>query len=294
MQIELRNDRAVHFNKVVGMSAGMHKWNRESNIVTLAKTAGKPNIARTLRSLIKDEEEKIRFPDGKSVVGKDLIAAVEKWEQEQTGPCIVVVIGNHRMLALVLGIVVYGYKTVPQIVEVDPQDGAMLSVESHAGNRYTSPLAYEETLNVVSAQMANGKFGQESQVRKLFGDGTGQKLWSHAKLLALGVEKEKVLQLNKEEARKCSQTLDAAASVDKLLAEKAANGTNNGKVLKGEAIRKLAALAASGDPESQDNMTRVLNAIVANNELAAVAAITAHFQGKVKTEEPATPKKGKK
>jgi hypothetical protein len=290
MRIEFRNDRAFHLNKSVGMSAGMSKWNRESNIVTLAGAECKPNVARTLRSLIKDEEAKIHFPDGKNVVGKDLIAAVEKWESEQTGG-IVVVIGNHRMLAWILNQVVYGGKAVPQIVEVNAADGAMMSVESHAGNRYVSTLAYSETLDLVSKQIAAGKFAQETQLRKLFGDGTGQKLWAHSKLLTMGVDRTKVEQLNKEEARKVSQTLDAAAATDKLLAEKAANGTNQGKILKGEAVRKLAALAMSGDPESKDYLTQTLNAIVANNELAAVASITAHFKGAVVEEKKGKSKK---
>lgn len=278
MLYELRNDRAFHLSKILGMAAGMGHWNKESNVLVEAGTKGTPNVARTLRSLV-DVEKKYRLADGKSVTGQQLVDAAEKYEKDHAGEkCVVVRIGNHRIASLVVGSVVYGYTTEPQIIEVNAADGAMLSVQSHAGNRYTSTLAYEETLDLVSEQIKNGKFSIESQVRKMFGDGTGQKLWAHYKLLALGVEKAKVLQTDKEDARKAAATINAPEAVDKLLAEKAAKGGNRAKVLKGESIKKAFDLCLTGDAGKAHVITKVLQSIVENNEMALVALIAAELK----------------
>jgi hypothetical protein len=274
---ELCNDRAFHLSKILGMASGMGVWNKESNILVEKGKKGTPNVARTLKALV-DGEKKYKLADGKSVTGQQLVDVVEKYEKEHANEdCLRVKIGNHRCAALIVGRAIYGYTTVPQVVEIDPADGATMSIQSHAGNRYTSPLAYEETLDLVASQIANGKFTQESQVRKLFGDGTGQKLWAHQKLLSLGVERAKVLQTNKEEARKAAETINASEAVDKVLIARAAEGTNKGKVLKGESIRKNFGLCTSADPTLADDLTQAMKAIVENNEMALVAVIAKHF-----------------
>jgi hypothetical protein len=288
MNFELHNDRAFHLSKILGMAPGMGVWNRESNILVAKGVKGTPNVARTLRSLV-DADKKYRVAEGKFFTGAQIVELAEKYEAANAGePCYKVFIGNHRACGLVLGSIIYGYKTEPQMIEVDPADGATLSINSHAGNRYTSPLAYKETLDLVVAQVKAGKFTQENQVRKLFGDGTGQKLWAHQKLLTLGVEEEKVVQLNKEEARKAAETLNAADAVDKVLIAKATEGSNKGKVLQGEKIRNNFNLCTTADPEIKDDLTLALKAIVENNEMALTAVVARHFKVEAK---PAKSKK---
>jgi len=290
LNFELHNDRAFHLSKILGMAPGMGTWNKESNILVAKGVKGTPNVARTLRSLV-DAEKKYRVAEGKTFTGAQIVELAEKYEAANAGePCYKVFIGNHRACGLVLGSIIYGYKTEPQMIEVDPNEGATLSINSHAGNRYTSPLAYEETLDLVVAQVKAGKFTQEVQVRKLFGDGTGQKLWAHQKLLTLGVEKSKVLQTNKEEARKAAETLNAADAIDKVLVAKAVEGSNKGKVLKGEAIRNNLNMCLGADPEAKDDLTIALKGICENNEMALMAVIVRHFKVEGKPEA----KKGKK
>lgn len=286
MQVCLSNDRSMHLPKIIAMVAGMDRWYVDSNVIVGKGETGKANVSDHLRKLFPDLEKTYKLGE-KSFKAAEILSAVEKYEDGGTS-CPVVYIGNHRMTANVIRDALFGDAATPRMIELDQKDCSLASVESHAGNRFVSALSYAETLNVVLPLIRSGKFAKQNDIRKRFGDGTGQKLWEHSRLDALGVPSTKYLELGKEEARQAADAgAQAEAVVDSFIANHEAKGKNRQQVLSGKSVHSLYNTARSFDPEEKDDMTQLLAGQCAASEIQCTAVLTRYFKAKQMTATPA-------
>jgi hypothetical protein len=227
--------------------------------------------AETIKAIF--NEDKIYSIGEKKVTQGEIIAKAEAWDAKHAKAKFPQVCeGRHRVVALWIVNELFGVSIEPDTIEVDAAKADEISFQTNLTNENIAKMLSTEKLQGIVELVRSNVYKKQTDLPVKRGQ--QQKLWHAAQaVIVQGVKVEEAAKLSYKEAK---DVVDGKLTVEAALA--ARNGGNVSKVLPGEKVRELLTMAKNYDANGEQNLTKLLEAIVTNAETTAKAIIVATFK----------------
>jgi len=232
----------------------------------VAKKTEPCNVLEVLRDVL-SAEKKYTFGEhtrsGAAIIEKVELHLLK--HEKEAKKCPVISDGRHRAVALTIAEAFGAEGLEPAFLDISEDEYRKDSFESNVAHEYATKLSKIDKLKEVLGLIESGEATKEADIQKLgLTRYQAQEYWAKAMLVKQqDFEIEAAAGLKKEDARNAAKAADAEA----YLAENAAEGKNQPKVVSGKVIRAMAKLMADGGVDEGNIVRRLVEALANGDEL---------------------------